>query len=161
MSAASLRLRAQKGFTLVEILIVVIILGVLASIVIPKFANASAEAKRSSLLSSLNTTRGQIELYMLQHGDQPPLLSGSDWTPMTELSMFGTQQTGPYLQNTPINQLNGYSDVETVTVDPVGGADVSGANIGFVYNPNNGKLWATNTAADKVFNEVNPDDPNN
>jgi hypothetical protein len=129
--------------------------------VIPKFANASAEAKRSSLLSSLNTTRGQIELYMLQHGDQPPLLTGTDWTPMTDVSTFGTTQTGPYLQNVPINQLNGYSGVEVVTSDAVGGAAVSGANIGFVYNPSNGKLWATNTAADKVFNEVNPDDPAN
>lgn len=151
----------RPGFTLVEILIVVIIIGILASIVIPKFANASAEAKRSSLLSSLNTTRGQIELYMLQHGDQPPVLTGVDWTPMTDVSTFGTTQTGPYLQNTPINQLNGYSGVEVVSSDQVGGAAISGANIGFVYNPSNGKLWATNTAADKVFNEVNPDDPAN
>jgi general secretion pathway protein G len=151
----------RSGFTLVEILIVVLILGILAAIVIPKFANASAEAKRSSLLSSLNTTRGQIELYMLQHGDQPPVLSGSDWTPMTELSTFNTQQTGPYLQATPINHLNGFSDVETVTTDQTGGAAISGTNIGFVYNPSNGKLWATNTAGDKVFNEVNPDDPSN
>jgi general secretion pathway protein G len=151
----------RRGFTLVEILIVVIILGILASIVIPKFTNASAEAKRNSLLSSLNTVRGQIELYMLQHGDQPPAIAGSDWTPMTDLTTFNSQQTGPYLQNVPINHLNGYSDVEIVSSDPVGGTSVSGANIGFVYNANNGKLWATNTVGDKVFNEVNPDDPNN
>lgn len=153
--------RRFGGFTLVEILIVVLILGILAAIVIPKFTNASAEAKRSSLLSSLNTVRGQIELYMLQHGDQPPALSGSDWTAMTDLSTFNSQQTGPYLQAVPINHLNGYSDVATVASDQVGGASVSGTNIGFVYNTSNGKLWATNTAADKVFNEVDPEDPAN
>jgi general secretion pathway protein G len=149
------------GFTLVEILIVVLILGVLAAIVIPKFTNASAETKRNSLLSSLNTVRGQIELYMLQHGDQPPALTGADWTPMTDLTSFNSQATGPYLQAVPINHLNGFSDVLTVTSDQVGGATVSGANIGFVYNATNGKMWATNTVGDKVFNEVDPDDPDN
>jgi general secretion pathway protein G len=149
------------AFTLVEILIVVLILGVLAAIVIPRFANASVEAKRNGTLSSLNTVRGQIELYMLQHGDQPPTITGTDWTAMTELSTFGPDQTGPYLQNPPINQLNGYTAVETVANDPLGGDPVAGPSVGWVYNPSNGKLWATNTVGDKVFNELNLDDPNN
>ena len=38
---------------------------------------------------------------------------------------------------------------------------VSGVMVGFVYNTTNGKMWATNTLADKVFNEVDPNDPNN
>ena len=46
--------RARKtGFTLVEILIVVIILGILAAIVIPQFTNASQDAIESALLSQL------------------------------------------------------------------------------------------------------------
>ena len=40
---------AKKGFTLVEILIVVVILGILAAIVIPQFTDASTQAKESSL----------------------------------------------------------------------------------------------------------------
>ena len=39
----------KGGFTLVEILIVVIILGILAAIVIPNFTNASTDARRASL----------------------------------------------------------------------------------------------------------------
>ncbi|MHC4363321.1 MAG: type IV pilin protein, partial [Planctomycetota bacterium] len=42
-------MKAQSGFTLVEILIVVVILGILAAIVIPQFTDASTEAKMSSL----------------------------------------------------------------------------------------------------------------
>ena len=61
--------RAPRGFTLVEILIVVIILGILAAIVIPQFTNASQNARESSLQSTLQTLRSQIQLYKLQHGD--------------------------------------------------------------------------------------------
>ena len=51
-------MKARKsGFTLVEILIVVIILGILAAIVIPQFTNASQDARNSSLLSQLQTLR--------------------------------------------------------------------------------------------------------
>src|SRR2546423_13830091 len=57
----------KSGFTLVEILIVVIILGILAAIVIPQFTNASQDARKSSLTSQLQTMRSQIELYKLQH----------------------------------------------------------------------------------------------
>jgi prepilin-type N-terminal cleavage/methylation domain-containing protein len=41
----------KSGFTLVEILIVVIILGILAAIVIPQFTNASEDARRNSMTS--------------------------------------------------------------------------------------------------------------
>ena len=43
----------KSGFTLIEILIVVIILGILAAIVIPQFSNASNDARKSSLASTV------------------------------------------------------------------------------------------------------------
>ena len=60
-------MKAKSGFTLVEILIVVVILGILAAIVIPQFAGASTEAKESALKSDLQAIRSQIELYKMQH----------------------------------------------------------------------------------------------
>jgi len=72
--------RKSKAFTLVEILIVVIILGILAAIVIPQFTNASQDARKSSLVSQLQTLRSQIELFKLQHGDTLPDLL-TNWDP--------------------------------------------------------------------------------
>ncbi|MHC4572823.1 MAG: type II secretion system protein [Planctomycetota bacterium] len=65
-------MRAKSGFTLVEILIVVVILGILAAIVIPQFTDASSQARESSLASDLQTLRSQLELYKIQHGEQFP-----------------------------------------------------------------------------------------
>src|SRR5256885_10143298 len=80
--------KSNKGFTLVEILIVVIILGILAAIVIPQFTNASQDARKSSLVSQLQTIRSQIELYKLQHRDAWPTSDGAVasawvWSKMT------------------------------------------------------------------------------
>ena len=70
----AIRRTKKGGFTLVEILIVVIILGILAAIVIPQFTNASTDARKNSTTSLLQTIRSQIELYKLQHKDAIPKL---------------------------------------------------------------------------------------
>ncbi len=62
----------RRGFTLVEILIVVVILGVLAGIVVPQFSQASSQANLNTLLGNLQTVRSQIQLYKVQHYDLLP-----------------------------------------------------------------------------------------
>src|SRR3954468_17305619 len=100
----------KSGFTLVEILIVVIILGILAAIVIPQFTNASQDARKSSLASQLQTLRSQIELYKLQHGDTLPDIVTA-WTPLTAASTYNSVSFGPYMQAIPVNPLNNSSVV--------------------------------------------------
>src|ERR1051325_12249949 len=74
----------KSGFTLVEILIVVIILGILAAIVIPQFTNASTDARKSNLTSQLQTLRSQIALYKLQHNETVPDLTNATWDQFTK-----------------------------------------------------------------------------
>lgn len=54
--------KLKRGFTLIEILIVVLILGILAAIVIPQFAESADDANASSARSTLQTVRAQFEL---------------------------------------------------------------------------------------------------
>ncbi len=63
--------RTRTGFTLIEILIVVVILGILAAVVIPQFTNAADDASVSSARTQLQTMRSQIELYRAQNGSYP------------------------------------------------------------------------------------------
>ncbi len=61
----------NSGFTLIEILIVVVILGILAAIVIPQFTDASESARENSSKTNLSALRSQIELYKHQTGALP------------------------------------------------------------------------------------------
>jgi general secretion pathway protein G len=115
-----------RGFTLVEILIVVIILGILAAIVIPQFTNASNDARNNSVQSSLQTVRSQIELFKTQHADTPPVAAGM-WSIMTGKSNVTNTQTpvatgtyGPYLQTAPVNPLNQQTAVGAAAATNVG-----------------------------------------
>lgn len=145
----------RKGFTLVEILIVVVILGILAAIVIPQFTNASETAKFSSLSSQLQTIRSQVELYKNQHNDDFPTADGTadgawDWDRLTaETELDGTTPEagdptyGPYLQKNPVNP---FEDSSTVSGTP----DTNGtaaAGTGWVWI--DGSLKAV-MAADKA-----------
>ncbi len=111
------KVRRNSAFTLVEILIVVIILGILAAIVIPQFTNASQDARKSSLTSQLQTLRSQIELYKLQHKDVLPDLV-TNWDPLTTktdsdgAASTATDAFGPYMQAVPSNPLNGETGVQ-------------------------------------------------
>lgn len=116
----------RRGFTLVEILIVVIILGILAAIVIPQFTNASNDARNNSVQSTLQTVRSQLELFKIQHADTPPVGAGM-WDIMTGKSNATDTQTpvatgtfGPYLQQAPINPVNQQSAVGAAAATNVG-----------------------------------------
>lgn len=99
-----MRTQVKRGFTLIEILIVVVILGILAAIVIPQFTSASEEAKGSSVQSQLQTVRSQIELFNMKEGAYPDFQTNG-WDEMTNPmdESFDLLATTPYLQGAPRN----------------------------------------------------------
>jgi len=124
--------KRSQGFTLVEILIVVVILGILAAIVIPQFSTASDAARASSTVSQLQTIRSQLELYKTQHQNTYPDII-TDWSPLLETSSAdptaaesgsttpsSTHPFGPYLQKAPTNPFMGSDTVAATAADGVG-----------------------------------------
>lgn len=65
------RYRTAKGFTLVELLIVVIILAILAAIIVPQFSASTNDAKAAAMQSNLANMRSAIEFYYQEHGEYP------------------------------------------------------------------------------------------
>jgi general secretion pathway protein G len=151
------RTRKVSGFTLVEILIVVVILGILAAIVIPQFTSASETAKASSLVSQLQTIRSQLELYQVQHNGTYPTVAQL-WDNMTTATDItggtpgsGVTSYGPYLQQSPINPFEDSSVV-------IASTDSAAAQKGWSYNATTGAIKAI-VSADKAT-ELNLDTTN-
>ena len=135
---------ANRGFTLVEILIVVIILGILAAIVIPQFSSASSDARTTNLKTTLANVRNQIEVFKAQHSDTAPALAGmwtlmtgqTDTTEGTSAAPTGTH-LGPYLQAAPINPVNSLTGVSSSAVDVNAGWYYQPSGLGFTFYSRN------------------------
>jgi prepilin-type N-terminal cleavage/methylation domain-containing protein len=72
--------RHERGFTLVELLIVVIILAILAAIVVPQFADSANDARQSAYTTDLGNLRAVVELYRQQHGAYPGAVAATAGT---------------------------------------------------------------------------------
>jgi general secretion pathway protein G len=115
----------RKGFTLVELLVVIVVLAVLAAIVLPKFMDSSTRSKESSLKTDLKLMRNAVSLFQADIGKYPNSLADLAETDKAAVKgndgavVSGTDWHGPYL--------------ETVPTDPVGGA-------AFTYTKATGKV---------------------
>jgi len=133
-------IRKEGGFTLVELLIVVIILGILAAVAIPQFSTSTDDAKLSTLDSNLGLMRNSSELYYNQHNSSYPgakkVTDGTVVATIAECATAFTDQMtiytevdgvtsnsrtvaakyGPYIKNVKL-PMNPFNDLNTVLCD--------------------------------------------
>jgi general secretion pathway protein G len=161
----SSRQSGRAGFTLVEILIVVVILGILASIVVPQFSNASQTARQNTLREELQYLRTQINVYQAQHldisagypaGNSAGTPTAANFTNQMTLftDQFGNTSAtgsatfafGPYLSQMPTNPVNNMTTVLVVANNTaIPAADGSTA---WIYKPQTLEIYANNTGND-------------
>jgi general secretion pathway protein G len=165
--------RNKQGFTLIEILIVVIILGILAMVLVPQIGASTDEARINTLRNNLTAMRSAIEIYYAQHdgiypADIVPTNAPADVTSleeafvaqMTRYTDFAgnianvrdtTYKLGPYIKgnNLPMNPFN---ELSTVTVDNTESNITirasGGANTGWKFYSKTGVLIAADGAHD-------------
>lgn len=159
------RMRKQ-GFTLVELLIVVAILGIMAAIVIPTFQGNVAQAKESASKTNLGTIRTQIELYKLHHNGYPPGYVNGNGTDIATLILQFTGTTtvaglassstvpanpflyGPYLKKIPPNPFNKLSTISYVAEATAFSAVADGTSSGWLYKKETGEMVLNWTGTD-------------
>lgn len=140
-----MKARRLSGFTLVEVLIVVVIMAVLAATIIPQFADSTTDAKASTLKFNLHTLRSQIELYRTHHDGKLPSGTLVELTKSTDST--GAQGTGasypygPYVRELPNNPFTNNNTVTVIATSPATPADVTGSG-GWLFNTTTGEIWA-------------------
>lgn len=135
----------RRAFTLVEILIVVVILGILSAIVIPQFTSAAESSKETALQQDVFRFREQLELYKQQHNGEVPTLA--DFIDQMTLATNAAGDTaaigtagyiyGPYLPGIPRNP---FTDTIPLSDGTVGTS-------AWYYNETTGEI-APNDSAD-------------
>ncbi len=134
----------KQGFTLVEVLIVVVIMAVLAATIIPQFTVSTMDAKISTAEFNLNSLRQQIEMYRMQHDGAVPGATLAELSASTNAA--GTIGTGagfpfgPYLRSIPANPVTANDAIKVITNDPAESGDVT-TNGGWLYNTTTGGIW--------------------
>src|SRR5258706_3443724 len=156
-----------RGFTLIQILIVVVILGLLGAVVLPRFSDASITSRENTLKDDLRYARTQIIVFKAQHGDTAPAYPGGKGSANPTEQDFLLQMTvptdefcnviklstqkklGPYMKKMPANPLNGLS---TILIVPNGKsmppAGLPANSTGWIYKPQTLELIPNTTGND-------------
>lgn len=124
----------KHGFTLVEILIVVLMISILAAVIIPRFATATEEAAQESAYFELQKLRRAIEVYIVQNEVPPDVTAG--------VGTWGTLVTsGNYLKSAPKNHWVGNGNEMVVTIGATPDTEFQTTH-GWIYDNSTGDVWA-------------------
>lgn len=141
----SVRNTVAKGFTLVEILIVVVILGILAAIVVPQFTNAANEARGGNVATQESTLQTQIELWAARNNGNYPDLVTDGWDEMIDQGYLKSQPANPFAPAANRFTVTAFTfaDIDDATTDAEGEANTQG----WLYDIDNGIIRAARSTA--------------
>lgn len=135
-------MRSRKlGFSLVELVVVIMILGILAAIAAPNFLGTSRRASDQSLIQTLQVVRNAIDMYFAENGVLPA--AGSSSTEAQFKTALAAYIKGDFPKSTV-----GTTPASTVTLESPTSGEISGSSsgTGWKYNRNTGRFIINNNS---------------
>lgn len=161
----------RAGFTLVELLIVVVILGILAGVVLPQISSSTEDASYSAAYQNVQTLRAAVDMYKVNHGKYPGYPAGggapTEATFVAQMTLVSKKDGstaalgtagypyGPYIKaGIPENPFNNLSTVKIIA-DGAAFPTAADDTTGWIFKPETGQLkcnsTATNSEGKKIF----------
>ena len=134
-----MKVSAQRGFTLVELMVVVAIIGILSALALPSYNRYLVRAKRTQAQSFMHSVANKQEQYMLDRRSYAADLVALNMGVPSDISQHYTITTTPDMVATP--------PTYTVTATPIGGQAGGDAECGILYINNIGTKWTSTKAA--------------
>ncbi len=143
------RTRGPHGFTLIEVMIIVVIMAVLAAVILQRTSNCTNDAKQATLKHNLHILQSQLQLYRAGHLAEYPTIQDQSLPQMTrstnaegEIGPSGADYPlGPYVIEIPPNPFDGSSKVTAVREPGATPTGVVGNLGGWQYDQAAGTVW--------------------
>ncbi len=123
----------QRAFSLVELVIVIVIIGIIAAIAVPRFSKATDNANGNSVKSSIVILQNAIDMYKAECGGYPGALDL-----LTSTTTINSVTYGPYIRSLPNNPLN----------NSTGAAASCASTAGWEYTSSSGAIKACSGTAE-------------
>lgn len=135
-------MKRRNAFTLVELVVVIMILGILAAVAAPKLLNTSATATDNGLKQTLGVVRNAIELYAAENGGNLPGEAGTEADLHADLDSYLRGAAFPACPVGPVANQNNSVTIAPDAEDPLAGvkADLTG----WRYNKATGEFICNN-----------------